>query len=345
MKLPNGYGSVAKLTGKRRKPYMARITEGRVYDEASQGYKLNRRVLGYYATRKEALQAVAEYNKNPFSISDNNITFGELYEKWAKRHYEKLKPATIASRESALRYCKPIVDMKMREIRTEHLQAVIDACPHGSTTKKNICAVMHSAYENALQNNFIDRDYTDFVIIEKSAPVIERKIFTDDEINKLWEMQDEWDVKILLILIYSGLRINELLARPRSDCDLKEGWIYISDAKNKSSIRYVPIHSKIMPLIQYFYQIKSDWIVCTPSGYRVWYPDYNSKRMPSINSHLEFDHKPHDTRHTFATLGHRYNLDELTLKKIMGHTPDSITHRVYTHISIEDMKREIEKII
>lgn len=28
MKLPNGYGSVAKLTGNRRRPYMVRITTG-----------------------------------------------------------------------------------------------------------------------------------------------------------------------------------------------------------------------------------------------------------------------------------------------------------------------------
>ena len=345
MKLPNGYGSVTKLTGKRRKPYMARITDGRVYDETLQGYKLNRRVLGYYATKKEALQAVADYNKNPFSISDNNITFGELYEKWTKRHYEKLKPATIAGRESALKYCAPIIDMKIRDIRTEHLQAVIDACPHGSTTKKNICAVMHSAYEHAIQNNFIDRDYTDFIVIEKSAPVIQRIIYTDDEIRKLWELQDRWDVQILLILMYSGLRINELLKRPRNDCNLEEGWIYISDAKNKSSVRYVPIHSKIVPLIQNFYKIESEWLVCTPSGKRVWYQDYNNKRIPSINAHLEFNHRSHDARHTFATLGHMHDLDDLTLKKIMGHTPDNITQRVYTHISMQDMKREIEKIL
>ena len=32
MKLPNGYGSVVKMSGKRRKPYMVRRTVGWKYD-------------------------------------------------------------------------------------------------------------------------------------------------------------------------------------------------------------------------------------------------------------------------------------------------------------------------
>ena len=46
MKLPNGYGSVAKLTGNRRRPYMVRITTG-FTDDGRQLMK----ILGYYAKR------------------------------------------------------------------------------------------------------------------------------------------------------------------------------------------------------------------------------------------------------------------------------------------------------
>lgn len=344
MKLPNGYGSVTKLTGKRRKPYMARITDGRVFDEELQGYKLNRRVLGYYTTKKEALQAIALYNKQPYAMVDSNITFGQIYDRWQKRHYPKLSASAIRSREAALKYCAPIVDMRIRDIRTDNLQAVVDACTKGSATKKNICAVMHSVYKYAMQNNLADRDYADYVLVDKSDPVIQREIFSDAEIAQLWSWQDEWDIQILLILIYSGLRINELLMRPRNDCNLEEGWIYVSKAKTKSSVRYVPIHSKIMPLIKKFYDQESDWLVCTPTLSPVWYQNYNNRRLPLINARLGSDHRPHDTRHTFATLGHKYGLNELVLKKIMGHTPDNITQKVYTHISIDEMKQEIEMI-
>ena len=294
MKLPNGYGSVTKLTGKRRKPYMVRITDGRVYDEELQGYKLNRRVLGYYATKKEALQAIALYNKQPYAIADNNITFGQIYDRWQKRHYPKLSMSAIRSREAALKHCAPIVNMKIRDIRTETLQSIIDACPHRYATKKNICAVMHSVYEYAMQNNIADRDYASYVSVEKSDPVIQREVFSDEEMEQLWSWQDEWEVQILLILIYSGMRVNELLMRPKNDCNLNEGWIYVSNAKNNSSIRYVPIHSRIMPIINRFYDQKSDWLVSTPSGSQIWYQGYNSRKLPVINNRLGTNHRLHD---------------------------------------------------
>lgn len=44
MKLPNGYGSVTKLSGNRRKPYLARVTLGWVINEET-GKAVQNRVL------------------------------------------------------------------------------------------------------------------------------------------------------------------------------------------------------------------------------------------------------------------------------------------------------------
>ena len=52
MKLPNGYGSITKLTGNRRKPWMARVTCDETYDETKHDYVRKRIVLGYYPTKK-----------------------------------------------------------------------------------------------------------------------------------------------------------------------------------------------------------------------------------------------------------------------------------------------------
>jgi len=76
MRLPNGYGSITKLSGNRRKPYIVRLTTG--YDD--EGRQL-RKVLGYFATRKAALEALAAYSENPYDIDASKITFSQLYEK------------------------------------------------------------------------------------------------------------------------------------------------------------------------------------------------------------------------------------------------------------------------
>ena len=68
MKLPNGYGSVTKLSGNRRKPYLARVTLGWITDEQTGKTVQNRVPLGTFKTKKEALQALAEYGANPYDI-------------------------------------------------------------------------------------------------------------------------------------------------------------------------------------------------------------------------------------------------------------------------------------
>lgn len=60
MKLPNGFGTVYKLSGNRRNPYVAKKTKGWEIDPKTGKSKQLYTVVGYYSTRKEALTALAE---------------------------------------------------------------------------------------------------------------------------------------------------------------------------------------------------------------------------------------------------------------------------------------------
>ena len=83
LKNPNGYGSVVKLSGKRRKPF-----EVRVNTRMDERYYPVYDVLGRFSTREEGLIALAEYNRNPYSITDREMSFSQLYEKFYKNKYE-----------------------------------------------------------------------------------------------------------------------------------------------------------------------------------------------------------------------------------------------------------------
>lgn len=77
MKNPNGYGSINKLSGKRRRPYWVRTP---LITECVDGViRHTRQTIGYYATKKEAIEALAEYNKDPYVLS--KATFEEIWEK------------------------------------------------------------------------------------------------------------------------------------------------------------------------------------------------------------------------------------------------------------------------
>lgn len=90
MKLPNKYGSVHKLTGKRRKPWRIRLSDGVVYDGEKDQYKRKYKTLRYYKTKQLALQALAEYNANPYDIDGDKVTFEELYDKWSEEYLKKV---------------------------------------------------------------------------------------------------------------------------------------------------------------------------------------------------------------------------------------------------------------
>ena len=57
---------------------------------------------------------------------------------------------------------------------------------------------------------------------------------------------------------------------------------------------------------------------------------------------LEMDHKPHDCRHTFATLMDNVGANKLSIKRIMGHASKDITDKVYTHKDTEELKKAID---
>lgn len=63
MRNPNGFGGVIKLSGKRRKPYCARVTDG--WTITGDKKKQNFKPIGYFAKRQEALDALFVYHENP----------------------------------------------------------------------------------------------------------------------------------------------------------------------------------------------------------------------------------------------------------------------------------------
>jgi len=87
MKLPNGYGSVVKLSGNRRKPLLLKIS---YLEKQSNGtVKRKQKYVAYFSKREQALTYLAERNngavvKEHLKYSESP-TFAEMFEKW-KRH-------------------------------------------------------------------------------------------------------------------------------------------------------------------------------------------------------------------------------------------------------------------
>lgn len=95
MKLPNGYGSVKKLSGNRRRPYMVKITTGWEIDPVTEKKKQKYAVIGYAETKKEGLQMLAEYHQNPFDANASRTTFQDIYDLWSKEKYPTISKSNV----------------------------------------------------------------------------------------------------------------------------------------------------------------------------------------------------------------------------------------------------------
>lgn len=338
MRLPNGYGGVVNLGKKRRRPYAARITAGWT-DEGKAIYKY----IGYYAKKTEALQALAEYNNNPFDIDSRNLTFKEIYEMWTKKALNDVSKSKYACYTSAFANCISIHNIKIKELKAPQMQKVIDTCKRRSkSTLNNIKILFNQIYKFSLENDFINKDYSQFVSISNMTDKKDKTDFSEEEIKILWENTDKYYVRFALILIYTGFRITELLELEIKNIDLynnsMRGGIKTQAGKN----RLVPIHPRIKPFIENLYLKENKYLY--DNGGKIF--NQNNYRINFVKelSALGIHHNPHECRHTTATLLDKYGANPIAIKKILGHATQDLTSSVYIHKNLDELKKAINLI-
>jgi len=321
MKNPPNYGNVSKLSGNRRRPYVARITTGYELNEITMKATQKRAILGYYATRQEAMKALADYNNNPLNIDYIRATFRDCYE----AVLPEFSTSRLHNYTSAFRYLESIADLPIRSIKLIQLQRCIDACK--TTQQREIKTVCRKVYEYAMKMEIIDRNPAQYLKSNTVEPTIVREVFTPEQVDELWNREEQC-AYIVLMLLYTGMRTKELLDLNSDDINLEEKYIDIKVAKNKSSIRKIPIHEAVFGL---FKDYKENRYTFTHNGLNKWLKS-NYGRLA------------HDCRHTFATRMREVGTDLLTTQILLGHTPQTITEKVYTHITMQELSAAINRL-
>ena len=343
MRLPSGYGGIVKLKGNRRKPYQVRLTKG-FTDEGKQIYMY----LGYYARRGEALEALAEYNSSPYDITRETITFAEVYKKWSNEHFKKVSSSSIERYSNAYRkYCKSLYKMRFKDIRLTHLQAVIDNCGMAHPTRASIKTLFAVLTRFAMKNDIVDKDYAQYVDVGQREGKINRKPFTQEEIDKLFKYVDTFDyLDTILIMIYSGLRVGEMLDLRIENIHLEERYMVGGSKTNAGKNRIIPINKKIEPFIRKYYEKNKDkeFLIINSLGRPMGYSNYRREKFDNIMEKLKMEHKPHDARHTFASLMDSAGANKLCIKRIIGHSSQDITEDIYTHKTLEELIEAIDLI-
>lgn len=216
-----------------------------------------RQSLGYYTTRDEATIALANYNTNPYDISGGKATFKDVYEKWSEQKFATISKSNIKGYSASYRRCTFLYDKKFKDIGIDDLQYVIDTCGCNFPTLKKIKILFNQMFKYAVPRKLTDRDYSESVDIEKfrnkNPNKKNKNAFSKSEINKIEKYHNTDVGKIVLMLIYCGMRIGEFLNLKKKNCHLDSKYIEVTKSKTDNGIRKVPISDKTLDYWHYFY--------------------------------------------------------------------------------------------
>ncbi len=348
MRYPNGYGTVYKLGGNRRRPWVAAKTIG--WDEDK---KRERYIIGYFEKQEDARDALSAYNKNPIG-ERRDITLGDLYDEWYKGRFDSLPASeqekqakTMETYRIAWNHLEPLKNEKVRLLKTSHLQNVIRKMENEKNLSRSSCnkvkVLAGILFDYAMADDIVDKNYAR--LIKVSAPKTKRKaeVFTDLEIKTLEKNTDiEW-VDTILFFIYTGMRIGEVLALTKFNIDIERMLITGGAKTDAGRDRVIPIHPKIQKFVKKWYQAEGTHLISRNgkeirTGYYrqyLYYPTLERLGLTRLT--------PHKARHTFATMLHEAGVDIKTRQMLLGHSDEATTHH-YTHPDIDMLKKAIAQL-
>ena len=348
---PNGCGTISKLSGARRKPWAA-LAPG---VETEDGFK--RKLIGCYATKQEAYDALALYKITPRSAKAN-MTLKEIYNEWSAVAFRGLSKSTIDNYKASWKYLAPLGSIKIAELRSADFQRVIDDALNAGksiSTAEKIKALSTSLEDYSIQNDIINKNYASFVKLPKREDT-EKTVFTDTELQKIETAAQNGAgiADLILILCYTGWRVQEfcnLTVFSYNDVNKTlTGGLKTDAGKN----RIVPVPEKIIPFVRKYAARNADRLFCYEYDGR--YIGYNQKKLRAefyatldtlgIQS-VDTEPKrltPHSTRHTYNSMLNKCGVSVSTRMKLLGQVSEKTNIRTYTHTDLEQLRAAVNMI-
>lgn len=322
MRLGNGEGSVYKLSGKRRKPWVARKTDG--FDK--RGYPIYK-YIGYYKTKADALSALMDYNKSPYSLEKE--TLKTVYERFIIGYEQTRSEKSVADIKSHWKHLEPLHEKPIATVSRRELQLFFDGLERSVAVKERVKILLKLLFDYAVRYDLIQPERVAILkYIDLTSTVEVNKTnhsrFSNEEIKKFKEIDDDIS-HILLFLIYTGLRAGEYCSM-----EIVDDIIHVNHAKTAAGVREVPLSDKaksLLPLPHY-------------SQYSELY--YQFKQWKSLNGFENLN--LHSTRYTTVSLLVAAGVDDRIIKAIVGHRGGDITSKVYTKITNQEKLIALNKI-
>lgn len=314
-----------------------------------------------------------------YSQLNENMKFSELVD-WYFENYalEELKPTTIMNYKSQYKnHISPFLGhKKLKEITapmlTEFLRQLGQQYNLNPTTIRKIYIVVQSIYRRALQQGFAKENPCQNVIIPKKKDTGKRYSLSEEETKRFIKLVNEksWDKdikRILMILLFTGMRIGECLGLSWEDVDFEEKTIFIRHTLShangisyldaESSIRTIAMNATVEKLLKE-QKVYTDSLkdvlgdnyahpeMIFPSGqgnYRDRSSVYHSLKRMTAGTEFE-DMTLHKLRHCNATLLLNSGVELKIISEHLGHCDIGVTANIYADV-LKKQKIKVAEII
>lgn len=233
-----------------------------------------------------------------------------------------------------------------------------------ANTIKIIIAIIQGSLQSAYRLGVL-REYTMHRL--KRPKTKEKSIFCfsqqEQKIIEKAVLGDKRDKMIgILLCLYTGIRIGELLALEWGDIDFKNAELTVNKTchdgkgvdgeycrvinapKTQTSKRTIPVPRQLLPVLR-AKQRKSVCKYCIADGEKPPSVRAYQRSFELLLKKLNLPHRGfHALRHTFATRAIECGIDVKTLSEILGHKNSSITLNCYAHSLMDHKHSMVNKL-
>lgn len=299
------------------------------------------------------------------------------YKDWLKQWLELfVKPTTKLRTYSKYKQqvrqyiCPNLGNYEMIDITPLVLQSFVVELQKilSANSVNGVISVLKSSLNRAVKFKVCERQFSDSIIRPK---IREKNIesFTMEEQKKIEQYILNNKRKRLLgiiVCLYTGLRIGELLALSWEDIDFNKSLINVSKnchdswsdgkyikiidtTKTKSSRRIIPVPKQILSMFKTLRKnSNSNYVIYGRTEYGAEVRIYQ-RSFDMLLKKLDIPHKGfHSLRHTFATRALECGMDVKTLSEILGHKNPTVTLNRYAHSMLEhkvEMMNRLGKLL
>lgn len=323
-------------------------------------------------------------------IDNDDILFKEYADNWLKTIlFHTLKPTSYTRKEVTLKYqVYPYIgDIPINRITHTDIQNMVNELANNglsySTIKKAYEAVSGcllnyriktSTYFNpcegvVLPNNTKTRSHGIIFFDER-----QRKLIIDEATRKYKNGRSVYRLgNAIIVLMYTGLRIGELLALTWDDIDFSNKIVSISknavvakvddngethyklinqnSTKTKNGIRVIPLTERALCALKEIYDITGSekYVMCSSNGKQITPRNINRMfhsilKQTGISNNDKTSCGVHTLRHTFASMLFKEGCDVKVVSEILGHNDTTITENIYIHLIQQQKIMAIQNI-